>query len=300
MAGLGSVSGRLHPAAPMKEWRVVTRPARYFPIKPSVFRFQAGLHPFGTDFGNGVADRLYFQLDEHRAHYVRAKRRVNPGRHRVLARTAEERRANQRVLDWVRETVRREHGDRFAVPPRTLRGIAERVQEDLVVIHRGAGSRDAAIAVDVSFPSDWRPERIVGTDFRFIHGPVPGFADNAAQARSIVSTMIERGPYVRFVWTLKADDHLDHHPDGGPYPEWSPDGEGFLRVERQITVPFPDVSAALFLIRTYLYPFAALSAVECNAISRAVRTMPAPAGAYKGFAEPRAIILALLRRSCQQ
>src|SRR5262245_9130047 len=162
-------------------------------------------------------------------------------------------------------------------------------------MHRRADHGDAAIAVDVSFPSDWRPERVLGTDFRFIHGPVPGFADRTAQARSLVGAMIDRGPHVRFVWTLKADDDLDHHPDVGPHRGWSPHGGGFLRVERQVTVPFTDVSAALFLIRTYLYPFASLSAAERAAIADAVETMPAPAAAYKGLVEPRQTILSLLR-----
>src|SRR4030095_6032948 len=100
-----------------------------------------------------------------------------------------------------------------------------------------------------------------------------------AQARSLVASMIERGPYVRFVWTLKPDDVLDHHPDRGPHRAWSPDGDGFLRVERQITQPFPDVGAALFLIRTYIYPFASLSAAERQGGARAGPTMPGAEGA---------------------
>jgi hypothetical protein len=273
-----------------------TRVARYFPIKQSPFRFQAGLHPFGTDFGNGAADRLYFQIDEQRPHYLQEKRRVDPARRRVLLRTTAERQANQRVLDWLRETLHREHAELFADAPPTFHGIAAAVQEDLVVMHRSEDDSDAAVAVDVSFPSDWRPERIVGTDFRFIHGPVPGFADNQAQARSLVSAMIERGPYVRFVWTLKPDDDLDYHPDGPPHRAWSADGQGFLRVERQTTVPFTDVGAALFLIRTYLYAFASLSAVERQALFQAVQAMPGPAAAYKGFTKSREIILSLLDR----
>jgi len=170
------------------------------------------------------------------------------------------------------------------------------VQEDLVVLHRRHDGRDTAIMVDVSFPSDWRPERIVDTDFRFIHGPVPGFADAEAQARSMVSAMIDRGPYVRFVWTLKADDFLDHHPEEGGHGEWSADGEGFLRVERQLTVPFSDVAASLFLIRTYLYPFRSLTAEQRDSLARAVETMPAEAARYKSFTAAQPIILALLRR----
>jgi hypothetical protein len=268
--------------------------ARYFPIKSTPFRFQAGLHPFGTDFGNRAADRLYFQVDEQRALYLAAKRRVSPARHRVLERDEAERLAVGRVLAWMRETLQREHAEIFASPPETLRGVGAAVQEDLVLLHRRGDATDAAIAVDVCFPSDWRPDRIAGTDFRFIHGPVPGFADSEAQARSLVSAMIDRGPYVRFVWTLKADDRLDHHPDRGPYPTWSEAGEGYLRVERQVMVPFPEVSASLFLIRTYLYPFSSLGAEERAAIAGAVDSMPEAAARYKGFAGWRDDIRRLL------
>lgn len=274
----------------------MTDVARYFPVRPSPFRFQAGLHPFGADFGNGAAERRYFQVDDQRAHYLAEKRVIDRRRHRVLARDAAELHVMAHVLAWLGARLAVEHPSLLSESPATLRAVGERVQEDLVVIHRGAEGTDAAIGVDVSFPSDWRPDHIVGTDFRFIHGPVPGFADDAAQARAIVTAMIERGPYVRFVWTLKADDRLDHHPARGPFPAWSADGDGFLRVERQITVPFPEVAASLFLIRTYLYPFSALTAVERATLDRAVQSMPEPAAAYKGFAAARGIVRMLLAR----
>lgn len=271
-------------------------PALYFPVKATPFRFQAGLHPFGADFGNGEVDRLFFQVDEQRPHYLAEKRRVPAARHRVLDGDAGVESANERALGWIRETLRREHPGLFGTPPATFREIAAAVQEDLVVLRRDADGGDAAIAVDVCFPSDWRPERIAGTDFRFIHGPVPGFADTAAQARSLVAAMIDRGPYVRFVWTLKADDYLDHHPEEGRHRDWRDADEGFLRVERQTTVPFADVGASLFLIRTYLYAFSALTAAQRETIARAVETMPPAASAYKGFSAASASILRLLRR----
>lgn len=251
--------------------------------------------PFGTDFGNGTAEQLYFQIDSQRDFYLAEKKRVPIERHRQLARDEAEACAHARVLAWLRATLAREHPQRFSQPPASYRSIAAAVQEDLVVIHRGADGRDAAIAVDVSFPSDWRPERIAGTDFRFIHGPVPGFADAEAQARSMVTAMIERGPYVRFVWTLKTDDILDHHPDQGPYLAWKDTREGFLRVERQLTVPFAEVSASLFIIRTYIYPFDELTPERRENLARAVEQMPDEAARYKGFADARPIILAMLR-----
>jgi hypothetical protein len=268
--------------------------AGYFPIKSTPFRFQAGLVPFGTDLGGGAADQLYFQVDEQRPFYLAEKRRVSSARHRVLARDEPERLANERVLAWVNETLGREHPALFPAPLPGLRAVAAEVQEDLVVMHRRADGGNAAIAVDVCFPSDWSPDRIAGTDFRFIHAPVPGFADSEAQASSMIAAMIDRGPYVRFVWTLKADDRLDHHPDGGPFRRWAEAQQGYLRVERQVTVPFAEVGASLFLIRTYLYPFASLAAEQRASLAGAVEAMPHEAARYKGIAEAKHVIARLL------
>jgi hypothetical protein len=149
----------------------------------------------------------------------------------------------------------------------------------------------------VSFPSGWRPENIRGASFAGIHGPVPDFAKLDAAARSMVGAMVERGPYVRFVWTITADDRLDHHPDGSPRGAWRRDGPGWLRVERQVTVPFAAVGAALFLIRTYLYPFLSLSGAERTTLARALEAMPEAIAAYKGIAAFRATAIAALEAS---
>ncbi len=92
---------------------------------------------------------------------------------------------------------------------------------------------------------------IAGASFGEVHAPVPGFAESAAANDSMVRTMVERGPYVRFVWTLSADDHLDHHPDEGRRRPWSEGGSGWLRVERQVSVPFPRIAAANDLVFRY-------------------------------------------------
>lgn len=269
-------------------------PARYVPVRSAPLRFQPGLAPFGTDFGNGEADRRFFQIDVERDRYLEAKRRVDGARHRVLERDEAEACVHREVLAWVGATLCREHPGLLDPVPESYRAIGAAVQEDLVVLHRRADGRDAAIAVDVSFPSDWRPERIVDTDFRFIHGPVPGFADSDVQARAMVSAMIDRGPHVRFVWTLKPAADLDLHPEKGRHAEWSAGGEGFLRVERQVTVPFADVGASLFLIRTYLYAFSSLSAAERQTLRAAVESMPPEPARYKGIAAAKPIILARL------
>jgi hypothetical protein len=284
-------------------------PARYFPIRRKPLRMEAGLYRFGTDFGNGVADRQFFQHDREADRYRREKAAVPPARHGVLARDEAEHLVHACVQAWMRTQVAHEHpelagsGHADADFESAYASLSRTLQEDFAVVHRSAratdlgGETESAIAMFVSFPSGWRPERLLGASFRQIHAPVPDFAEREAQASSMVASMIERGPYVRFVWTVTADDHLDHHPVDGRRSPWTRDGAGWLRVERQVTVPFPAESAALFLIRTYLYPFGSLSPEERETLAEALAAMPDAIARYKGLAGPvRETATALLAR----
>lgn len=276
---------------------VLPAPARYFPVKESPLRMEAGLKPLATSFGNGPRDGLFFQMDSERERTLAAKRRVPASRHGVLARHAKDRLVHERVLDWMAATLRAEHPEVVGQARLdSYAALAAQIQEDFAVIGRASGAGEA-IAVHVSFPSGWRPERILGTSFREIHAPVPGFAATDAPAESMVRAMVGRGPYVRFVWTICADDHLDHHPEEGRRGTWHAGGAGWLRVERQVTVPFADVDASLFLIRTYLYAFATLTRAEREVLARALLAMPMEVQRYKGLAgPPSAIAVELLRR----
>lgn len=277
-------------------------PARYFPVKDTPLRMEAGLLRHGTDLGNGPADRLFFQVDRELDRYLAAKRVVPSSRHAVLARDEQERAIHATVQRWLRDTLAREHPERHAalVAERADAGfaaLAAAVQEDLVVLRRMPDGGSSAIAVHVSAPSGWRPERIHGAGFAAIHAPVPGFAKDARAERAMVDAMVERGPYVRFVWTVAADAHLDHHPEEGRREPWRADGPGFLRVERQTTVPFAAHDASLFLIRVYLTPFAELAPAERRVLSRALAAMPAEVAAYKGLAAVAGTVQEVLRRS---
>jgi len=252
---------------------------------------EAGLHRFGTDFGNAEVDRRFFQLDREAPRYLHAREGVSRKRAGVLARNEDEGRAHRVVLEWIGTRLDEEHPGLRPPRPSSTAPVRSRyaaftacIQEDLAVVHRDRTSgAEAAIAVLVDFPSGWRPEGILGASFGQIHGPVPGFADRSAQSASMVSSMIDRGPYVRFVWTATADDHLDHHPEEGKRAPWAGGGRGWLRVERQVTVPFPAVSASLFLIRTYLYPFEELATEQRAVLRRALAAMPPEVARYKGL-----------------
>ena len=279
------------------------RPARYFPVKDTPLRMEAGLLRHGTDLGNGPADQLFFQVDDQLERHRAAQRAVPASRHVLLARDDAERAIQAAALDWIRTTLAREHPDLLATLGPNAAGqagfaeLVELVQEDVVVLRRLPDGASAAIAVHVSSPSGWRPERIHGAGFGAIHGPVPDFAKHPQAERSMVDAMVERGPYVRFVWTVSADDFLDHHPEEGRRAPWRVDGPGFLRVERQTTIPLPGLDAAIFLIRVYVYPFAELTADERATLARALVAMPPHVAAYKGLADVTPVVLEVLRRA---
>jgi dimethylamine monooxygenase subunit A len=266
----------------------VTVPARtaprYFPIGSAPVRMAAGLSRHGSDFGNGALDAQFFQVDDAYAHYL-AHKRARPERHVIAAHDAAAGDAIEAALAFAHARLAEEHpaihhalGAVEARDP--LEALALSVQEDLAVVAADA-TTDRVVAADIRFPSGFRPEHVAGASFLAIHGPVPGFVTDARAARSMVRAMCERGPYVRFVWAVCADDVLDHHPDVWPGNHWPEATRAFLRVERQSTVPLLAGKAALFLIRTYLRDVRTLSAEELATLRTALAQAPADIAAYK-------------------
>ncbi|MDG2307628.1 MAG: DUF3445 domain-containing protein [Candidatus Binatia bacterium] len=265
-------------------------PAWYFPVREATYQMEAGLQRFGIDFGNGEVDQQFFQIDREAARYEAAKAAVPKARAGVLDRGDDEQSAHRTVLHWMRERLAAEHPGRVVASlpandfARDYADIAASIQEDFTVLYRNPSTgTESAIAVFVALPTGWRPERILGASFAQIHAPVPEFADDDLQSRSLVSSMIDRGPYVRFVWSVTADDGLDHHPEEGRRGDWRADGRGWLRVERQVTVPFRAEHASLFLIRVYLYPFEELPRAQRRTLHEALGAMPPKIARYKGL-----------------
>jgi hypothetical protein len=244
----------------------------------------AGLKRFGTDFGQAERDRLFFQLDDERPRYLAGKRAA-PAERRVLGADAGARAA---ALSWMRETLEREApqvleeaaGDRAACDE--LDALARALQEDFCVLAGGADHAGSAALVDVRFPTGWRPERLADASFERIHGPVPDFAA-PDQARSMVRTMIERGPFVRFVWTLLPEDQLDRHPDAPRAASWLAPAGVWLRVERQVTVPLTAASAGVFLIRVYHHASSEWNDEQRAVVLRALACMPDDIRRYKNL-----------------
>jgi dimethylamine monooxygenase subunit A len=283
-------------------------PARYFPVEPAPLRPSPGLFKLGTDFGNGAVDARWFQVDEAREATLAAKRaaprercQLDPERLPLLEIAAEvlEDRCRLEGIEVDAALRRRARGeapsagpgqteDRRSVVAARLHAIGLGVQEDVVVVGdvRSAG---ALAYLHVCFPSGWRPERLLGESFAAVHAPIPDFVRDASHAAAMVRAMVERGPYVRFVWTVSASEALDQHPEAPGRSHFTArTPRAHLRVERQLTLPLPQGAGALFLIRVYLTPFDALDDAERSVLLRALTLMPEPLWAYKSLPPERA------------
>ncbi len=259
-----------------------------------------GLFRFGQDFGNGQADTQFFQRDETFADYRRDKENVlSRSPHRLSrAMDLDAQRFQACVWEWMCARLRDEHGLHLGSgsshEERDFRALTMAIQEDFALLHRGTDGRDRLVLLSVCFPSGWRPEELLGRGFDAIHSPIPEFEALSNKGDKLVSAMIERGPYVRFVWTVTADDRLDHHPTEAPRDPWTKQSPGILRVERQVTVPFPSENGSLFLIRTYLYPFAELTAEARQTLAMSIQSLSPAVQRYKGFDEAVPLILSRL------
>ncbi|MEM6956052.1 MAG: heme-dependent oxidative N-demethylase subunit alpha family protein [Myxococcota bacterium] len=269
--------------------------AHYFPVSAAPLRMVPSLLRFGVDLGMGELDGRYFQVDAHYKRYIAAKR-ASPAKTLCAGvRPA----ALSGVADWMAQQMNAEGIQHEAGPGAIgdrLRALGDACQEDFAILHEGKGGTGETLAVDVRFPSGWHPERLLHADFAAIHGPVPDFPASDAASRAMVRGMVHRGPYVRFVWTLSPTDTLDQHPDRHDRAAaWRTATQLFLRVERQVTVPFPDLGASLFLIRVFHTPLEDLKAAERKTLLAALDAMPDDVRRYKGLPDA-ATREALLRR----
>jgi hypothetical protein len=177
----------------------------------------------------------------------------------------------------------------------TFDALASQVQEDLAIITTSPGRSHWLSAIHLCFPNAWAAEDKIGRTFAAIHEPVAGMEQMNRQAESLVETMLSATDgFVRFAWGVTWDDELNHHPQPpalarrvARFDHANP--RAFLRVERQTIWGFPELSSALFTIRTYLYDCADVrrDPARRDALISALRNMGAESAAYKGLTASR-------------
>lgn len=272
---------------------------RYFPFMHGMYDVKAGISALGRDFGHGALDRQVFQRDEQFTAYRAAKLAAADKHEQHILRDGLATRIEQAIAHWMTKRLRLEDPARGAglpAEPQRLNELALQVQEDLAVLVLDEQGRNRLAYLNVAMPSGWAPEEKIGKPFSAVHAPVPHIEAINAKQDSIARLMVNatRGA-VRFAWTITPDAALNHHPlreqnPATPAPSPLPDhrpGEPLLRVERQVIWGFPEHQAALFTIRTYLYPLEALDPTTRAALASAVDGMSDASLRYKNMDRDR-------------
>lgn len=276
----------------------------YLSFMQGVYDVKAGITALRKDFGNGAIDAQVFQIDEQLEVYQAAKRRAaaNAKQHVLcddLGTTA-----SITIEDWMTTRLNSDYPGTYTGRPHDLGldGLAQLIQEDIAVLQLDEQGNNRLAYLNIAMPSGWAPEEKIGKPFDQVHAPVPHIEPINAKSHAIAKLMVNatKGA-VRFAWTVTTDSALNHHPrrDRGiehptPLPD-HPDGEPLLRVERQVIWGFPYCRAALFLIRTYLYPFEMLGLPGREALFMAVSGMSEASLSYKKM--DRSLILSRLDAS---
>lgn len=232
-------------------------PARYVPFAVGRYEVKAGLHRFGTGFGNGRRDRQIFQFDRAFAYYRSIKLAA---RAECLDRYVATREfapdVEETVVRFIVERLVTDHpryfhtgrdgdwsyldcglvGERLVfdgrwrlvaaeslsdVTPRyacAFDALASVIQEDLAVTSV-APDRHWLSAVHVCLPSYWSPRQKIGGTFAQVHKPVAGMeAMNRHQQQYVDQMVRAENGLVRFVWGLQTDNKLNRQPDGSGAP----------------------------------------------------------------------------------
>jgi hypothetical protein len=176
--------------------------------------------------------------------------------------------------------------------------LSLQMQEDFVILHdqeNGAGFK--AEFFSVCFPSNWRPADKLGKDFLAIHAPV---ADNASLLKArqgIESIAFRQQSMVRHVWLLSPTGGLAQDPEERS-SNWDTVlstahgdanallSQAYFRVERQTTLPLPEIKRAVFFIRIMVCPLLAVlqhTPSRADVLSKSLASMSDAFLRYRGM-----------------
>jgi hypothetical protein len=151
------------------------------------------------------------------------------------------------------------------------------------------------------FASSWDLREKLGRPITEIHSPVPGLNEILArQIETFLSRLTPGAAWTRENANYSRDALLNHHPsrvrrrlDATVTP-----GEFFIRLEHQLLMRLFPSGDILFGIRLEIVPVAeVLRDPQATAgLARALTTISPAAAAYKGIAEARPTLVALLQR----
>lgn len=324
---------------------MLKNPARYFPIEKGLYEVAPGLRSLGQAMGNGKRDSLVFQFDDAFEKYRKNKiacRAERLSKYTCLSNYSAE--VSAAVNRFLIDRLVMEHPDFFAIRPRSDEGfdlvcsltretisldenyeycsqvkstpyisafdaVCAQIQEDVAVMSVDDEGNNWLSAIHLCSPSHWAAEDKIGKTFSEIHAPVPGIEKMNRASSSLVDAIINKGPYVRFVWGFGTDQRLNHHPippPGVALEGWrgrtfrlipgSAESPFSLRVERQVLFGLPAVKSSVFTIRTYFIDGEEIRSrpTERALLRSGLLSMTPESRTYKGLADCMGEVVAWL------
>jgi hypothetical protein len=177
--------------------------------------------------------------------------------------------------------------------------LALAVQEDLVIV-KDDGEMGVSELMHVCLPSHWNPGERVGQSLFELHEPVANNEQLLKASKNTLQAMVNKGPFVRFVWSLNSTHELNLNPafhrHGRKKPLGDDPSQWFFRVERQTTLPMPELKRSLFTIRILVAPLpSVLNDERKNLLAQAVLSMDEKLLSYKGLVKQKDVLLEYLR-----
>jgi hypothetical protein len=161
--------------------------------------------------------------------------------------------------------------------------LAKEIDEDLI-IQRLDDKQDWMASAHVCFPSGWLPSEKIGKNFDEIHAPVPMSLHNS---KKIVEAMIYKGIFERFVWSVVHEKKYNFHPRFKTKEFDASNPCVFIKIERQVTVAFPEQHFCLFILRQYLIDE---KNIKKEALCSSLMKMKEPELKYKGIKSKEELI----------
>lgn len=200
------------------------------------------------------------------------------------------------VLQKIVEIYQQNTKTILSKPINTALELALLLQEDFVVLNDSEQGMVTEF-LSVFFPSNWNPSEKWGLDFAAIHAPVADNTKLLAGAKGIMDLAFRKKSMMRHVWLLTPSADLPQHPSIRRN-RWedllqSADASGtslleqvFYRVERQTTLPLPEIQKAVFFIRVMVSPLIEMlrqDASRVTELSMALSSMTDAVVEYRGM-----------------
>lgn len=299
----------------------------YYPFANGQYTTAPGLKKLGTDFGNGSADQVIFQIDEEYPVYWQNKVKCRKENiHKYYQRMHEQRVTLHTINHFIIQQLLAAYPQHFDLEEKKDRlsftnhlvgktlyfnadqqltdqedyislfdALVSQVPED-VAVWQMEGEQDYLSTIHLCAPNHWSPTDKIGKPFSAVHEPVADMDVLRTRYQPMLKNLIKGGSYVRFAWGVGTDIRLNHHPEPPPgidKVQWQgrqfnlDHPELYVRIERQTLTGFPEVQAVLFTIRTYFMNVTKLNEEKRKGLQQALYAMSEDTLRYKGLYDQR-------------